>query len=189
MGYSGGTTTNPSYYNIANHAETIQVEYDPTIISYQELLNVFWREHNPTYPAYSGQYRSAILHHNDEQKRLAFETKQREELRRGETMYTDIVPFSTFYLAEDYHQKYYLRLIPNLSAEFESIYPDLQSFVNSTAVTRINGYLGGYGTIEDLEKQLNNLGLSPAGTKLLLEIGKTKLANSTNSPACPLPTN
>ncbi len=189
MGYAGGTTTNPSYYNIANHAETVQVEYDPTIVSYKELLNVFWREHKPTYPAYSGQYRSIIFYHDEEQQRLAVATKQREEARRGKTMYTDIVSFSAFYLAEDYHQKYYLRLIPNLLTEFEHIYPDLQNFVNSTAVTRINGYLGGYGTIQDLEQQLKNFGLSSAGKKLLLEIGKTKLANNTNGPACPLPNN
>lgn len=185
VGYSGGVSNNPSYYNIGSHAETAQVDYDPTVISYEELLNVFWREHNPTYPAFSGQYRSVILYHNEEQKRLALESMEREEARRGEKIYTDIVPFSAFYLAEDYHQKYYLRASPDLLTEFDSIYPDLNSLVNSTAVTRVNGYLGGYGTLADLEKQLRSLGLSSAGAQRLLEIGKARLAN--NSPACPLP--
>ena len=67
------------------------------------------------------------------------------------------------------------------------MYPDLNSLVNSTAVTKVNGYLRGYGTLEDLEKQAGSFGLSPAGTKLLLDIGKSQLPNSSLSPACPLP--
>ena len=139
------------------------------------------------YDSFSGQYRSIIFYHDEEQKKLAIESKQNEEVKRGQRIYTDIIPSSTFYLAEEYHQKYYLRIFPDLLGEFERIYPDFNSLLNSTAVTRINGYLGGYGNLNDLEKNIDNLGLSSSGEKHLLEIGKSKLSAGSDSPTCPLP--
>jgi peptide-methionine (S)-S-oxide reductase len=187
VGYAGGTTSNPTYYNIGNHSETVQIDYDPTLISYEELLAVFWKTHNPVYKLYSEQYKSIIFYTNEEQKNLAIESKQREEAKRGEKVYTEILPFSSFTLAEDYHQKYYLRQYPDIFETFSRIYPDLNSLINSTAVTRINGYLGGYGTLEDLEKQLHSFGLSSSGEKQLLEISEVKLPNNNNSAVCPIP--
>lgn len=192
VGYAGGTTSNPTYYNIGDHSETVQIDYDPTVISYEELLNIFWKTHDPTYNpvalgSFSRQYLSVIFYHGEEQERLATESKRREETKRGEKIYTDIMPFSRFYLAEDYHQKYYLRQSSDLLKEFSRIYPDMNDLINSTAVTRINGYLGGNGTFEELQKQLNSLGLSSSGEKRLLEIGKTTLSSGNDSATCPLP--
>jgi peptide-methionine (S)-S-oxide reductase len=113
---------------------------------------------------------SAIFYHNEEQKRLALKTKEREEARLKKNVYTEILPFSRFYLAEDYHQKYSLRGIPDLAKEFAAIYPELQDFVNSTAVTRANGYAGGDGTAAQLEAEINLLGLSPEGARKLREM-------------------
>jgi peptide-methionine (S)-S-oxide reductase len=113
---------------------------------------------------------SAIFYHNEEQKRLAEKTKEREEARLKRKVYTEILPFSRFYLAEDYHQKYYLREVPDLAREFSRIYPDLRDFVNSTAVTRVNGYAGGSGNATQLNAEIELLGLSPAGMKKLREI-------------------
>jgi hypothetical protein len=77
-------------------------------------------------------------------------------------------PYTGFYIAEDYHQKHSLRLFPELMREFRTIYPDMESFVNSPAVTRVNGYLGGYGACDTLQKEIGRLGLSPeAGEKLI----------------------
>jgi peptide-methionine (S)-S-oxide reductase len=192
VGYAGGTTSNPTYYNIGDHSETIQIDYDPAVISYEELLNIFWKSHDPTYnpgifQSFSRQYLSIIFYHGEEQERLAMESKQHEETKRGEKIYTDIMPLSRFYLAEDYHQKYYLRQSSDLLKEFSRIYPDTNSLINSTAVTRINGYLGGNGTFEELQKQLNSLGLSSSGEKRLLEIGKATLSSGNDSATCPLP--
>jgi peptide-methionine (S)-S-oxide reductase len=120
-------------------------------------------------PSWSRQYMSAVYFHNEDQKRLAVETTNRETAKRNGKIYTEIVPASEFYLAEAYHQKYMLRQRTALMKEFNAIYP-AEDFVNSTAAARINGYLGGHGTLIDLKTELNNLGLPPATSKMLLEI-------------------
>jgi peptide-methionine (S)-S-oxide reductase len=169
VGYAGGTSADPAYYNLGGHTETVQVDYDPTKISYDELLNVFWNSHDPTAFAYSRQYQSIIFVHNEEQHRLAIQSKQKEEAKLGSTFTTEIVPFSHFYPAEGWHQKYYLRQIPELMADFKAMYPDAGNFIDSTAAARINGYIGGYGSAETLQKELASYGLSPTGNKTLLE--------------------
>jgi peptide-methionine (S)-S-oxide reductase len=113
---------------------------------------------------------SVIFYHNDEQQKLALETKEQKQVEWGREIYTEIVPASGFYLAEAYHQKYQLQRIHDLARELHSIYPNTEDFVNSTAVTRINGYVSGYGRMADLEKELGELGLSPNGNEKLLEI-------------------
>jgi len=113
---------------------------------------------------------SAVYFHSEEQKRLAVETSNREAAKRKGKIYTEIVPASEFYLAEAYHQKYLLRQRPVLMKEFNAIYPAIEDFVNSTAAARVNGYFGGYRTFSALKAELNNLGLTPATSKKLLEI-------------------
>jgi peptide-methionine (S)-S-oxide reductase len=170
VGYAGGSTPNPTYYNLADHSETIQIDYDPTQISYEDLLDVFWSSHMPTSRPFSQQYASIIFYHNMEQKRLAEASRDREAARRGASIYTEVVPFTEFYLAEAYHQKYRLQQAPDLLAEFRVIYPDDLDFVNSTAVARVNGYLGGYGTLEGLQAAIEDLDLSPAAEEELLDL-------------------
>ena len=125
---------------------------------------------------------SIVFYHNEEQKRLAIESKECEESRLGLSIVTEIMPFSEFSLAEDYHQKYYLRQESSLIQELNTIYPDISDFIDSTAVARLNGYVGGYGTPETLEKELNSLGLSEAGKMRLLEITDRGLV-----PGCAVP--
>jgi peptide-methionine (S)-S-oxide reductase len=112
---------------------------------------------------------SAILFHNEEQKRLALETRDRQATSVKRKIVTEIIPFAEFYLAEEYHQKYYLQQVPELMMEFHAIYPIPQDFTNSTAAARVNGYVGGYGSLEALKTEIDTLGLSPAGNKKLLE--------------------
>ncbi|HET90190.1 MAG TPA: peptide-methionine (S)-S-oxide reductase [Chloroflexi bacterium] len=170
VGYAGGTTEHPTYYNLGDHTETIQVEYDPTRISYQELLDVFWAGHDPARPAWSRQYASIIFYHDEEQQRLARASKEQYATRGDRRVYTEIVPAATFYLAEDYHQKYRLRLSPIFIDEFTAIYPEPADLVNSTATARVNGYLGGHGTLTDLQAEIDDLGLSPNAQEELLRI-------------------
>ena len=118
VGYTGGTYTNPTYRDvctgITGHAEAVMVKYNPTIVSYEELLTIFWRAHNPTTPNRQGpdagtQYRSAIFY-NDEAQRKAAEKSKEDFDRSGvysNKAVTQIVPALTFYDAEDYHQDYF----------------------------------------------------------------------------------
>jgi len=170
VGYAGGQKTNPTYYNLGDHSETIQIDYDPAQITYAELLEIFWGSHNPTAPSIGRQYASSILYHNEEQKRLAEESKAREEARRGRKLYTDIVPFAAFYRAEGYHQKYVLQSAPDFMSEFNAIFSREEDFVNSTAAARVNGYLGSQGDLNQLQTELDGLGLSPGASEKLLAI-------------------
>jgi peptide-methionine (S)-S-oxide reductase len=123
-GYAGGTIENPTYQQVCTgttgHAEVVQITFDPQVISYADLLYVFWRTHDPTTLNRQGadvgpQYRSIILYHDEEQKAIAEQSK-RETDASGlwpNPIVTEIVPFDVFYLAEAYHQEYY-RNNPNL---------------------------------------------------------------------------
>ncbi len=134
------------------------------MISYEKLLEIFWASHNPTQRAWSSQYKAAIFYHNEDQKKLAMETRDREAARRNSSITTEILPATDFYRAEAYHQKYRLRQDRELMKEFNAMYPSDDDFVNSTAAARVNGYLDGYGTTESLRTELDSLGLS-AGSK------------------------
>jgi len=179
VGFAGGTTNNPTYYNLDGHSETIQIDFDPTIITYEELLDIFWNSHSPIGPQGPRQYMSIIFYHNEEQKSAALASKQREETRLGQIIVTEVVPFSDFYLAEDYHQKYYLQQNSKLFKEFTAIYPEIGQLIRSTAAARVNGYLGEYGSLESLQKQINSFGLSTTGNEELLKIG-SRLLSTTN---------
>lgn len=170
VGYSGGKKKDPTYRRIGDHSETIQIDYDPASISYDKLLEIFWRNHDPTHRAWSRQYKSAIFYHDEKQFRLALETKALEEKRRGKKIQTEILPFDRFYLAEDYHQKYQLRRQKELMEEFQAMYSQNIDFVNSTGAARVNGYVSGHGTPEEIKANLKNLGLSDEGQKRLLAI-------------------
>ena len=169
VGYAGGKKANPTYRSIGDHSETIQIDYDPQQISFDVLLDVFWASHSPTARSWSKQYASCIFVHTAEQRELAEASLKREEEKLGRKIFTEIVEFSGFTLAEDYHQKYRLRN-SSLEKEYQTIYPDLLDFVNSTAVTRVNGYLSGYGTPEQLENEVERLGLSDVSKEKLRRI-------------------
>ena len=117
-GYSGGKVKNPTYKEVCSgltgHAEVIQLTYDPKKVTYDELLEIFWKTHDPTTLNRQGndegpQYRSVIFYHNDEQKRLAesYKAKLIQEQIYDRPIVTEITAFSVFYKAEDYHQNYY----------------------------------------------------------------------------------
>ena len=116
VGYSGGTTKSPTYKDVCSgatgHAEVIEVEYDPSKVSYEELLEVFWKNHDPTTPNRQGwdvgtQYRSAIFYHSLEQKAAAQASKEKAQERFKKPIVTEITSASEFYRAEEYHQRYF----------------------------------------------------------------------------------
>jgi len=118
VGYIGGKLPNPTYEEVCTdktgHAEAVEVEFNPDEISYEELLDVFWQNHNPTTlnrqgPDVGNQYRSAIFYHDETQKEIAEKSKQSLENSKSFTdpVVTQIVPAPVFYKAEEYHQKYF----------------------------------------------------------------------------------
>ena len=116
VGYSGGTLENPTYEDVCTgrtgHAEVVEVEYDPSRVSYEELLEVFWENHDPTTlnrqgPDVGTQYRSAIFFHTPEQEDAARASKEKVQSRFKNPIVTEITPASRFYRAEEYHQRYF----------------------------------------------------------------------------------
>lgn len=170
VGYSGGTSTEPTYHNLDGHSETVEVDFDPQVLAYTDLLDAFWSSHDALHRSWSRQYASVIFVRSPEQERAAKESREMASRRLGKPVVTEIVPFTAFYLAEAYHQKYWLRQDHRLLAEYLAIYPGLERFIASTAVARVNGYLGGYGTSETLGEELSSYGLSGAGSQRLREI-------------------
>jgi peptide-methionine (S)-S-oxide reductase len=117
-GYSGGEVENPTYFDVAmrntGHAESLQVQFDPSVISYDKLLDIFWATHDPTTLNQQGydigpEYRSIIFYHTEEQKKLAEESKTKLDKsgKYENPIVTEIVPFANFYKAEDEHQDFY----------------------------------------------------------------------------------
>ena len=170
VGYAGGTRENPTYRRIGDHMETVQIEYDPDRISYQELLEVFFSSHNPAHRSYARQYASAILYHDSGQKKLAEEAMKRAERIRRKKIVTELLPYTGFTRAENYHQKYYLRNQENLHKFYRAIYPDPLRFTDSTAVARVNGYLGGNGSREQFEREAPGLGLTDVEIRALKKL-------------------
>jgi peptide-methionine (S)-S-oxide reductase len=118
VGYMGGATKNPTYQDVCTdttgHAEVVQLEYDPDVVSYEELLSKFWEIHDPTQlnrqgPDTGSQYRSAVFYHTDDQKKLAEESKEKlqKSKKYNNKIITQIREASEFYRAESYHQQYY----------------------------------------------------------------------------------
>jgi peptide-methionine (S)-S-oxide reductase len=167
VGYAGGTTKTPTYHNLGDHTETVQVVYDPLKISYEELLAVFWSNENAYTRPRSRQYMSAIFCYSGTQKQLAVESYNRVSQNRK--VYVEIMKIGTFYSAEDYHQKYFLQHNPELLREFRA-YLTIQDFVESTAATRVNGYIGGCGSLAELQEEIDTYGLSAQAKELLLSM-------------------
>ena len=114
-GYEGGTFESPSYQDVCTgrtgHAEVVEVDFDPEAVSYEDLLDRFWSLHNPTQKNRQGwdlgtQYRSAVFVHDEEQREIAERSRERAQERFRKKIVTEIEPASTFYKAEEYHQRY-----------------------------------------------------------------------------------
>ena len=175
VGYAGGLQADPDYRHIGDHTETVQVVYDPQRITFDQLLDIFWQSHNPASQSYSRQYLHAVFYHDERQQQSALASLSAVEEKTGHAVKTRVEPLRSFTLAEAYHQKYLLKQNPELKKEMTRFYPLHQDFIDSTAVARLNGYVGGYGTLEQLEREVDGLGLSEAGKKKLNEVVNRRL--------------
>jgi peptide-methionine (S)-S-oxide reductase len=152
---------------MGDHTECFQVDFDPSVVSYEELLGLFWQSHDPTRASWKTQYASLVLAHDDAQLTAARESARRYERTFGGAVVTRIALLGEAWMAEDYHQKYYLRNDRTLMPEFRAMYPRDADFVASTAAMRANGYLAGNGGKAQLDGEIDLLGLSDKGREHL----------------------
>ena len=159
VGYAEGKKDNPTYRSIGDHAETIQIEYNPIEISYKELVQIFWDNHNPYQQPFSSQYRSIIFFHDENQLEIAQSLKEELKEESGKSIRTEVNNFNNFYQAEDYHQKYYLQDHSDFKKHYLKKY-SMQEFIDATSTARVNGYLALKGEKEQLANEIKDLGLT-----------------------------
>ncbi|WP_158855571.1 peptide-methionine (S)-S-oxide reductase MsrA [Halorhabdus sp. CUG00001] len=158
VGYAGGTAPDPTYHDLGDHTEVVQLEYDPDTWTYAELLDVVWANHDWT-GSQKRQYRGVILTHDDTQQEVAERSRAALAGRTGQSVATTVELLDQFYPAEDYHQKYELRTLPVVADELEDLYGDV--FTASTVAARLNGFAAGYGSEEQQHDLLATLDLPP----------------------------
>jgi len=142
---------------MGDHTETVDIEFDPAVTSYETILRLFWQNHDPCSKSYSRQYMSAIFYHTKEQRRLAQESMKVEEERRLKPIQTKILPATEFTDAENYHQKYLLRRDSYVLSTLG--FKQDERLTRSYVASRLNGYVGGYGMLRDFEAEVRKLGL------------------------------
>lgn len=147
VGYAGGSKTNPEFRSLGDHAESVQIEYDPKLIQYKQLLDIFWFSHDSRQvfgqgPDVGNQYRSIIFTNGIEEARLASMSKEREQTKTRSTIVTtQIQPLGTFYMAESDHQKFELKRNSFLLQLIGNM-PD-DELIKSSSATKLNSYAAG----------------------------------------------
>jgi methionine-S-sulfoxide reductase len=184
VGYAGGNRSNPTYDSLGDQSECVQVDYDPTVISYEQLVDLMFALHDPTSRPSYAQYASLILAQDDEQLTIARERAKVASVKLGKPLTTRIETLKRFWPAEDYHQKYYLRNDRTLLTQLRGMLgADETALRDSTAAMRVNGYVSGSGTRTRLAGEIDSFGLSaPAREHLLSLVDETASGG-----ACPLP--
>lgn len=157
-GYAGGTASDPTYRHMGDHTETVEVDFDPVVLAYDDILRVFWNGHRPeNINGYKGrQYQSMLLYRSPEQKdAIERVLEERRVSGKGEPA-TEIGPFSVFYAAEERHQKYYLKRYPHAVERLLTLYGSIAEMDRSTLAARLNGLAKGYanrsGVLEDISR-------------------------------------
>lgn len=155
VGYTGGTTLSPTYRQMGDHTETVEIDFDPVILRYEDVLRHFWRNHYPNRDQYKGrQYLSLLRCHGDGQLEIAEKVKREMEGELGEPIETDIAEFTSFTLAEERHQKYYLKRYPKTLEQLEGLYREADELLNSTFAARLNGFVKGFRTKDSLLEEI-----------------------------------
>lgn len=174
VGYAGGRHTGPTYYDIGDHIETVLVEYDPTVVSYRELLEEFWSGHNPGRNPWMNQYRSMIFPVTAEQEAIARRALALERDRRTGAVLTEVRPIDRFYRDRSYHDKYYLRRHDRLWAAVVDVFATTDAALASTVAARLNALSAGRGSREAVAAALSEAvtsgEISPRAEAGLLEM-------------------
>jgi len=156
VGYAGGDMKGPTYHNLGNHTEAIKVIYDPEIISYQELLNIFWENHNHTQKSYSKQYKSIIFCNNNKEEDTVLKFLENKKLEVNKKIYIDIQEIDEFYPAEQYHQKYLFKRNKNMYQQVIELFSGKYKFEDSRIAARLNAYSAGFLTFTEIKKEFKS---------------------------------
>lgn len=168
-GYAGGTTESPSYRNIGDHTEAVSIDFDPTVVRYEDLLERFWEAHRCGSAGGQEQYMVAVFYHNEGQRKVAEKSRTKAAKKEGiadAEVATKVLPLRSFTYAEAYHQKHYLTRHSDVREFLEETYPTARELADSTVATRLNAFLG-WGFERDaavLEKEIASYGL-PEGLR------------------------
>jgi peptide-methionine (S)-S-oxide reductase len=172
VGYAGGTSIRPTYREMGDHTETLEIDFDPEVMTFEEILDVFWNNHNPmNINDYKGRQYRSLLFYCDEMQKEAIQhvIKKRKEHGKGEPE-TEIAPYSGFYLAEDKHQKYYLKRYTNAIEKLSTLYPSQDDLINSTLAARLNGLAKGYTNLEHIKNEIDQWPTSPSNRKMMKDL-------------------
>ncbi|WP_245840095.1 peptide-methionine (S)-S-oxide reductase MsrA [Sutcliffiella horikoshii] len=155
VGYAGGTTQTPTYKQMGDHTECLQIDFDPTQITFDEIARHFWNSHNSNRGNYKGrQYLSIILYHDINQKEAIEKIKQEIQNTNSQSIGTEIAPLDQFTLAEEKHQKYYLKRYSNATKKLREYFQTEEAFTDATLVARLNSFVKGYGTLSSLKEEI-----------------------------------
>ena len=162
VGYAGGTLPNPTYRSIGDHSETLEIDFDPEVICYSDILTLFWDSHDAVKDRnYKGrQYLSLLFYHNSEQQKIADEVKIKWEKKYNKQIQTELLPYTHFYRAEDHHQKYFMKRYPKALEAVSNLFPTYTDYIDSTIAARLNGFVREYGLLSDIKKELEFWGLN-----------------------------
>ncbi len=170
VGYAGGKMPDPTYHNIGDHIETLEIDFDSDIINFEQIVDIFWKSHNPVSYSWKRQYMNAIFFHDEKQNDIILKSKEQLTSQLEGQINTKVIPYEKFYLAEDYHQKYHLQNVPVLLNDYKKIFTSIQQFIDSTSACRVNGFLIGHGNVSDFDSDIGKLGLSEQPTRILTDI-------------------
>lgn len=171
VGYAGGTSADPTYRKMGDHSETLNITFDPEIVSYEQLVRLFWGNHDAAKDRFykERQYISILFYRNEDQYETAKKVHSELELVQGKELQTEFQSFTQFYTAEVHHQKYFLRRFKGATEMIKSLFPDEDSFIQSTIAARLNGFVRERGKLPDIKKEITHWGLNKFDTELLLD--------------------
>ncbi|KOR23908.1 peptide-methionine (S)-S-oxide reductase [Clostridium sp. L74] len=170
VGYTGGNTLLPTYNSMGDHLETLEIYYDSSKITFENLLMVFEKNHNYTVRPNLLQYNSAIFYNNESEKEVCLIWKRNKGDELNKEILTNISPIKKFYYAEFYHQKYYVQLEPVIMSNLRSMFSTGNDLISSPLCHKLNAYLGGYNTFKNLNKEIKDFNLSQDAKNRLLSI-------------------
>ncbi|MDW0116085.1 peptide-methionine (S)-S-oxide reductase MsrA [Sporosarcina thermotolerans] len=171
VGYTGGTTPSPTYRQMGDHTETVEIDFDPKILRYEDVLRHFWRNHYPNRDQYKGrQYLSLLRCHDDKQLELAEIVKREMEEELGESIETDIAELTGFTLAEERHQKYYLKRYPKALEQLGGLYRGADELLDSTFAARLNGFVKGFRSKDSLLEEIADWEIDVEAKRVLSDL-------------------